>query len=195
MTYAHNRGISAKGNSSSPTRKAAWHGLIFTHEDMAAMMHLGLITFYGLEGAPQDYSQAVGWYAKAAADGDALGMASLGLMYAEGYGVPRDHVQALSWFRKAAADGDTLGMASLGLMYTGGYGVPRDDVQALSWFRKAADFGDWSFMSTFMPTLISMYANGEGVLLDYLGFEGKPVRITFAFDAQGKISHTACKPR
>lgn len=36
---------------------------------------------------------------------------------------------------------------------------------------------------------------GEGVLLDYLGFEGKPIRITFAFDAQGKILHTACRPR
>jgi ketosteroid isomerase-like protein len=34
----------------------------------------------------------------------------------------------------------------------------------------------------------------EGVVLDYLGFDGKPVRITFAFDAQGKISHSRCEP-
>jgi SnoaL-like domain len=36
--------------------------------------------------------------------------------------------------------------------------------------------------------------HGEGVALDYLSFEGKPVRITFAFDAQGKISHSRCEP-
>ena len=37
--------------------------------------------------------------------------------------------------------------------------------------------------------------HGEGVLLDYRGFAGKPVRIAFTFDAQGKISRTACEPR
>jgi len=35
---------------------------------------------------------------------------------------------------------------------------------------------------------------GEDVVLDYLGFEGKPVRLTFAFDARGKISHSRCEP-
>jgi ketosteroid isomerase-like protein len=36
--------------------------------------------------------------------------------------------------------------------------------------------------------------HGEGVALDYLSFDGKPVRIVFAFDAQGKISHMSCWP-
>ena len=36
--------------------------------------------------------------------------------------------------------------------------------------------------------------HGDGIALDYLGFEGKPVRITFAFDAQGKIAFTRCEP-
>ena len=36
--------------------------------------------------------------------------------------------------------------------------------------------------------------HGEGVTLDYLSFDGKRVRIAFAFDAQGKISHSACEP-
>ncbi len=35
---------------------------------------------------------------------------------------------------------------------------------------------------------------GDGVALDYLSFEGKPVRMVFAFDAQGKITHTTCGP-
>ena len=34
----------------------------------------------------------------------------------------------------------------------------------------------------------------EGVIVDYLSFEDKPVRIEFAFDAEGKISQARCKP-
>jgi hypothetical protein len=33
-----------------------------------------------------------------------------------------------------------------------------------------------------------------GVVLDYLNFEGKPVRIVFTFDAAGKILQTRCGP-
>ena len=34
----------------------------------------------------------------------------------------------------------------------------------------------------------------DGVVLDYLDFEGKPVRIVFTFDASGKILQTRCRP-
>jgi hypothetical protein len=34
----------------------------------------------------------------------------------------------------------------------------------------------------------------EGVVLGYLNFEGKPVRIVFIFDAAGKILQTRCAP-
>ncbi|WP_407158400.1 nuclear transport factor 2 family protein [Bradyrhizobium sp. STM 3557] len=34
----------------------------------------------------------------------------------------------------------------------------------------------------------------DGVVLDYLSFEGKPVQILFVFDAQGKISYMRCAP-
>jgi ketosteroid isomerase-like protein len=34
----------------------------------------------------------------------------------------------------------------------------------------------------------------EGVVLHYISFEGKPVRILFAFDANGKIMKTHCEP-
>ncbi len=36
--------------------------------------------------------------------------------------------------------------------------------------------------------------DGDGVLLDYLNFEGSPVRIRFVFDAAGKIARTRCEP-
>lgn len=34
----------------------------------------------------------------------------------------------------------------------------------------------------------------DKVMLEYLSFAGAPVRITFTFDAHGKISHTRCEP-
>jgi hypothetical protein len=34
----------------------------------------------------------------------------------------------------------------------------------------------------------------DGVVLDCLSFEGKPVQILFVFDAQGKIAHMRCAP-
>ncbi|XIA65318.1 YybH family protein [Bradyrhizobium sp. TZ2] len=34
----------------------------------------------------------------------------------------------------------------------------------------------------------------EGVVLDYLSYEGKPVRIAFTFTSDGKIRQTACAP-
>lgn len=34
----------------------------------------------------------------------------------------------------------------------------------------------------------------DGVVLDYLNFEGKPVRIAFTFDEAGKIVQTRCVP-
>jgi ketosteroid isomerase-like protein len=44
-------------------------------------------------------------------------------------------------------------------------------------------------------TLEEIAPREEGVDLDYLNFDGKPVRIVFRFDARGRIAHTACEPR
>jgi hypothetical protein len=43
-------------------------------------------------------------------------------------------------------------------------------------------------------TLEEITPHGEGVALDYLNFEGKPVRIVFGFDAHGGVSHMRCEP-
>jgi hypothetical protein len=52
-------------------------------------------------------------------------------------------------------------------------------------------------LSGFVPKafgLEEITPHAEGVLLDYLNFEGKPVRIVFSFDASGGISHMRCQP-
>jgi SnoaL-like domain len=49
----------------------------------------------------------------------------------------------------------------------------------------------------FVPTafgLEEIAPTAEGVALDYLNFEGKPVRLFFTFTAEGKIWQTSCAP-
>ena len=43
-------------------------------------------------------------------------------------------------------------------------------------------------------TLEEITPHGDGVALDCLNFESKPVRIVFGFDARGKISRMRCEP-
>jgi ketosteroid isomerase-like protein len=43
-------------------------------------------------------------------------------------------------------------------------------------------------------TLEEITPHGEGVVLDYLNFESRPVRVVFDFNANGKISHMRCEP-
>jgi TPR repeat protein len=57
-------------------------------------------------GVPQDDTEAVKWYRKAAEQGHAVAQSYLGVMYAKGQGVPRDYVQAYKWFTLAAIKGN-----------------------------------------------------------------------------------------
>jgi TPR repeat protein len=57
-------------------------------------------------GVPQDYAQAIGWFRKAAEQGDANAQYALGFMYANGNRVPQDDAQAMGWLRKAAEQGN-----------------------------------------------------------------------------------------
>jgi hypothetical protein len=52
-------------------------------------------------------------------------------------------------------------------------------------------------LGNFSPTafgLDEITPDAEGVVIDYISFEGKPVRIFFAFDGNGKILQTRCEP-
>ena len=99
------------------------------------------------------------WYEKAAAAGDATGMASLGVLYVEGEGVKQDYSKAREWYERAAATGNGSGMAGLGLLYSEGKGVKQDYVRALEWYEKAAAIGN----SEAMVSLGLLHAEGTGV--------------------------------
>ena len=57
--------------------------------------------YFNGQGVPQDYAQAVGWYRKAADQGNALAQLNLGAMHLNGQGVPQDYVLAHMWLNLA----------------------------------------------------------------------------------------------
>jgi TPR repeat protein len=90
--------------------------------------------------------EAVAYYRKAAAQGDAEGEYGLGSMYAAGEGVKRDPVEARKWITRAAERGHVPAISLLALAYIKGeLGInetERGGADALRWVRRAADAGD-----------------------------------------------------
>jgi hypothetical protein len=89
-------------------------------------------------GVPQDYVEAVKWYRKAAAQGNAIAQNKMGIMYDKGFGVPKDYTEAIKWYRKSAEQGHGSSQFNLGLLFVKGQGVPQDYVQAHKWFNLCA---------------------------------------------------------
>jgi TPR repeat protein len=90
----------------------------------------------------QDLSAALGWYLKAAEQGNANAQWNAAAIYAQDHGgtggVHRDTEQAAHWCRKAATQGFAPAQAMLGAMYAQGNGVPRDIGKAMEMLEKAA---------------------------------------------------------
>ena len=66
------------------------------------------------KGVPQNDTDAVAWYRKAAEQGHAEGQQRLGWMYANGRGVLQDTVKAHMWESLAVLNGETKAGALLG---------------------------------------------------------------------------------
>jgi len=67
-----------------------------------AQHNLGFMYDKG-RGVPQDYTEAIKWYRKAAEQGYSSSQYNLGLMFVNGRGVPQDYVQAHKWFNLSAS--------------------------------------------------------------------------------------------
>ena len=85
------------------------------------------------EGVPQNYRDAMSWFAKAAANGNDNAQWKLGLGYIKGIGVPHDERKAVVWFKRAANHGNIRAQVALSDIYLSGRGVPRDYVRAYTW--------------------------------------------------------------
>ena len=72
--------------------------------DVTAQYNLGVMYGEGV-GVPENESEAVKWFRKAADQGYADAQYNLGLMYDNGEGVPENESEAVKWYRKAADQG------------------------------------------------------------------------------------------
>jgi uncharacterized protein len=82
----------------------------------------------------EEDEQAVEWYRKAAAQGDAAGEYGLGGMYAKGEGVKKDFEQARLYFQRAAEKDFLIAVRLMRDMYKDGlFGISRDAAQAEKW--------------------------------------------------------------
>ncbi len=125
--------------------------------------------------------EAIAYYRKAAAQGDAEGEFGLGSMYAAGEGVKRDEAEARKWITSAAGRGHVAAIRVLALAYIKGeLGIEeaeRSSAEALRWVRRAADSGD----VTAMEQLAIAYRTGAYGL-------GVDLKQAEALDAKGRAA-------
>jgi serine/threonine protein kinase/TPR repeat protein len=85
-----------------------------------AMRYLAQVHGIG-QGVARDYAQALAWFERAAAAGDAKAMVQLGLIHELGtHGQPTDAEQAKSWYRRAVEAGSAEGQLRLDALVAGG---------------------------------------------------------------------------
>ena len=87
---------------------------------------------------PQDEADALGWYAKAAAEGHADAQCIIATMYAGGESVAIDEAKAVEWFKRSAAQGHPAAEFQIGLRYYSGRSLPKDPKRAFTYYQRAA---------------------------------------------------------
>ena len=129
-------------------------------DEAEAQFNLAKRYFNG-DGVPEDKSEAVFWYRKAAEQGFAKAQYNLGCCYYNGDGVPVNKSEAVNWYRKAAEQGLAEAQNMLGDCLYNGLGVPQKIFEAAKWYRKAAEQG----LADAQLSLALCYSSGEGVSL------------------------------
>jgi uncharacterized protein len=108
-----------------------------------AQRFIGILYENG-HAVPRDGRQAVEWFRKAAAQGDAQAEYRLGARFVSGSdGLPEDAAQGLALMERAGENGYPRSFFWIGDYYrTGWHGIPENAAKAISWYRRAADLGD-----------------------------------------------------
>ena len=84
-------------------------------------------------------NEAIKWFRRAAAQGNAAAQKNLGDCYFRGWGVTQDDHAAAHWYRKAALQGHASAQNRLGFCYCQGRGVSKHFDNAMRCFRAAAE--------------------------------------------------------
>ena len=148
-----------------------------------AYLRIGYFRINGI-GIKQDYSSALGWFAKAAHLGKHKAQWWLGYLYSHAIGyvkkdyeeeasfwdmIPLDYPEALKWYIRAAQSGDPECQYMIGYFYEHGGdimqefpGIPLNHEEAVKWYTLAAN---QNFVFA-LCQLAHLYHNGHGVEKD-----------------------------
>lgn len=95
----------------SRLKRTQWNA---EHGMASAQCDLGQCYFKG-QGVARNYSEAVKWYRKAAAQGMPEAQFILANCYYVGRGVVQDRAEAMKWFRRAAGHGHPEALSILSI--------------------------------------------------------------------------------
>ena len=120
------------------------------------------LKYYNGDGVPQDKTEAVKWWHKAAEQGFVLAQCNLAYCYKNGEGVSENKAEAVKWWRKAAEQGYPPAQHELGVCLFYNKGIEQDKAEAVKWYRKAAEQG----YPPAQHKLGTCLFNGEGIEQD-----------------------------
>ncbi|MBO4802592.1 MAG: toll/interleukin-1 receptor domain-containing protein [Bacteroidaceae bacterium] len=110
-------------------------------DDGGTQFLLGNDYYYGINGKPKDYSEAVFLYRLAANEGHREAMFCLGNCYKYGRGVPQDYSKAKDWYENAAQLGHAEAQYNLGRCFKKELGTKKNYSEAFKWFLRSAEQG------------------------------------------------------
>ncbi len=90
----------------------------------------------------KEWNRAIGWYRRAADQGNAFAMYRLAHFYYHGQGVEKDDRRAFELMRRSARAGETGAQYNVGVYFLWGVGTPVDRELGKDWLEKAATKGD-----------------------------------------------------
>lgn len=128
-------------------------GTEFAGKTVSQLYDVGEDYYYGRNGKPQNYAEALRWYKKAADKGHLNSCYSLGFMYNQGKGIQKDSLLAMDWYEKAAKLGHSNSQNNLAAIYY----YAKDYSSAFKWFKLAANQNN----STALDWLGTMYKEGN----------------------------------
>lgn len=106
-----------------------------------AQRALGACYATGYWTGPQDLTEAVRWYRRAAEQGESMAQHSLGFMLLLGEGEPRNVDEGLQWLERASNAGESCAMRLLVDCYENGYcEVPKDPAKAAHWRERHEEY-------------------------------------------------------
>jgi len=108
----------------------------------------------------KDYKAALGFFQKAAENGNKNGYHNLAHMYRNGFGVKKDIWQAIDFYERSSTCASNL---ELGAIYHSGRDFERNFTKAMEYFLKAANDGESEDAQHAQFNVGIMYLQGDGV--------------------------------